>query len=42
MPALPLIKLALVPASHAFRRMVWDQDGCDKHGHFKYGRARKA
>jgi glycolate oxidase FAD binding subunit len=33
MPALPFVKLALVPVSHAFRRMVWDPDGCDKHGH---------
>ena len=30
---MPFVKLALVPVSHAFRRMVWDPDGCDKHGH---------
>jgi hypothetical protein len=34
MSALPFVKLTLVPLSHAFRRMVWDPDGCDKHGHF--------
>ena len=30
---MPFVKLALVPVSHAFRRMVWDPDGCDKHSH---------
>jgi hypothetical protein len=34
MAALPFVKLTLVPLSHAFRRMVWNPDGCDKHGHF--------
>jgi hypothetical protein len=28
-------KRALVPVSHAFRRMVRNPDGCDKHGHFR-------
>src|SRR5713101_1136805 len=32
--ALPFVKLTLVPLSHAFRRMVWNPDDCDKYGHF--------